>query len=198
LAKDLAALAEARGLTLDTLEGAGVYVDWEQENAHDFPPGSHPVWFPYRNLTGVWYERQRRWIDNDSKPKYLSPPNGKAHLYNPGLAGPGSDPIYFAEGEIDTLTLIESGRDAVGVSGAGAFDIRWADLWQYSTVVIVFDGDQTGQDFAAKLAGLFPPENVHVWTPPPGEDINSLYQRDALNVLEEWELKRGIKPPDRE
>jgi len=190
---NLETLANARGLQVATLEEAGVYVDWEQEGPHDFPPGSHPIWFPYPNLTGVWYERQRRWIDNDTKPKYLSPPHAQAHLYNPGLCGPGTDPLYIAEGEIDTLTLIESGRDAVGVSGAGAFDIRWAELWQYATVVIVFDGDKAGTDQAHKLASLFEPERVHIYPTPDGEDINSLYQtEEGLAHLEAWELKRGI------
>lgn len=191
---DLEAVAEWRGLNIETLTTAGVYVDWDHVIHPNFGPGSHPILFPYPNMQGVWYKRGRRWMDNNEKPKYLGPKGGKQHLYNPNLLGPAVPYLWICEGEIDTLTMLELGRNAVGIQGTHTFDKRWAELWQYTNIILALDPDDEAQKQSGKIAACFPPENVYHFELPNREDLNGIHQAEALLDMvtlfeEKWQLE---------
>ncbi len=183
-------LAEARGLGLDLLTQVGIWVD----DQGAYPPGhSHPIVIPYPNLSGIWYERRRRWVGDDSKPKYLSPKDADPHLYNPLGLGPNADVIWITEGEIDALSLIEVGRPAVGTQGTSTYDGRWSLLYDSAHVVLAFDADDAGDKFRLKVAQFYDQRKVHHFKPPRDQDLNSMLQKGTLlEEVEAFEQEVGL------
>ena len=152
---DLDDFAELRGLEVATLEDAGLEVE---------PDGWIAI--PYPNVTGVWKWRFRNPYP-DGYPKYLDEDEADMHLYNPALVAPNEAEIWIAEGEMDTLTLIELGLRAVGVHGTqnvkvdeetgdldqtSRFKPSWRLLFEDSKVVIAFDNDEEGKKAGRRLA----------------------------------------------
>ncbi len=177
-------LADARALSLDLLTDVGVRIE---------EGTSHPIVIPYPNLSGTWYERRRKWIGDDSKPKYLSPKHADPHLYNPLGLGPNAEVVWITEGEIDALSLIEIGRPAVGTQGTQTYDGRWSLLYEHAEVVLAFDADDAGDDFRRKVAGFFDQRNLHHFKPPEDEDLNSLLQDGVLlEEVEAFEQEAGL------
>ena len=146
-------LAQQRGLKPETLHAAGITV------AHG---NNHDGWWqlPYPHRTGTWKQRYRN-PHPGGRPKYLDDPGATPHLYNPGLVGPGEEEVWFAEGEFDTLVLIEHGYRAVGIHGAGNvpkedtetggieyrenFKKAWTMLFEDALNIVAFDNDDTGR-----------------------------------------------------
>ena len=136
---------------------------------------------PCLGRQGAWYERTHR---PTASPKYESPKGSAAHLYNPGGFGPGSDEVWIAEGEFDTLSLLAVGIAAVGVLGAGNFNRLWALLFEHAEIVIAFDPDQAGNTQAEKLAQLWEPGQVSRFDPSPYEDLNNFLKKDRAAFTE--------------
>jgi hypothetical protein len=152
-APGLTRLAEQRGLKPETLHNAGIGIA---------EGNSHAGWWsiPYPHRSGTWKHRYRN-PNNGGRPKYLDDPGATPHLYNPGLVGPGEEEVWFAEGEFDTLVLIEHGYRAVGIHGAGNvpaedtgtneivyrenFKKAWTMLFDDTLNIVAFDNDDTGR-----------------------------------------------------
>jgi replicative DNA helicase len=106
-------------------------------------------------------------IREGKAPKYLK--TGATHIFNENaLKGQGS-PVYVVEGEIDALSIIEAGGQAVGLCSATNYtkllnyirEYRAAGgVWQQD-IIISLDNDQAGEDNAAKLAQGLEELNVH-------------------------------------
>ena len=160
--KTLEDLADARGLSVDTLSWADISrVDG----------GRYGGWFsiPYPNATGTWKVRYSN-PERGVRPKMLDEPGATFHLYNPGRLGPGTAEVWFAEGEFDTLTLAELGLDTIGIHGVanvgasgvgdddeGDEDVdprleAWSILFEGSFVVVAFDNDVDGIRAGRRLA----------------------------------------------
>jgi DNA primase len=182
----LSAIAEERALPLDLLQDVGIYVDWDKD-------GQFPIFIPYPHMQGVWYERQRRWLDDERKPKYMSPKHSEPHLYNPWFLGPNASIVYICEGELDTLSLITIGRPAVGMAGAGLFDRRWLHLFSHCDIVLALDGDDAGRKAEMKMAEYIDPQQLHFLKVPDGEDLNSMLIDGTLeDHVIEFEIKYGL------
>lgn len=182
--EDLEELAEARGLSVELLRDVGIWVD---------EGDPHPIVIPYPNLSGIWYERRRRWVGDNSKPKYLSPKRADVHLYNPLGLGPNADTIWITEGEIDCLSLVEIGRPAVGTQGTKSYDGRWSLLFEHATVVLAFDNDDEGDKFRFKVAQFYDERQVHHFKPPFDSDLNQMLQDGTLlDEVEAFEAEEGL------
>ncbi len=179
-------VADWRGLQVATLTNYGVKVD-------DHP--THPIVFPYPNLTGVWYERRRTWIGDERPNKYLSPKGASPHLYNPLHLGPNAGQVWFCEGEFDTLTLIEHGLPAIGVAGTNAFNKKWIHLYEDSEVVVAYDGDIAGIEAGGKLVEAFRNRRTRAFLlpMPEGYDMNELAQEGELyGAIEAFSDDEGL------
>jgi len=180
----LTEFAAARGLSPELLQDVGIRVDDDSR---------YPVVIPYPHLSGIWYERRRRWVGDDSKPKYLSPKHADPHLYNPLGLGPNADVVWITEGEIDCLSLIEIGRPAVGTQGTQSYDGRWSLLFSSAVVVLAFDNDDAGDKFRFKVSQFFDERRLHHFKPPFGEDLNSMLQGGSLLAeVEAFEMEEGL------
>ncbi len=128
--------------------------------------------------------------------KYLSRDLAKPHLF--GLLYTNYPKVYVAEGELDCITLWQTGRKAVGVAGTNAWHKEWRWLFRNcEEVVLVFDNDpdrlrpdgtkvNVGQIGAAQVFRGLESLGIHVRNVklPQGEDVNSLYLKDR-KLLEE-------------
>jgi len=167
-------LAEARGLPATLLSEVGIYA------------GDTGYKIPYPNLTGIWYERE---MPYSGYPKYLSPKGAEPHLYNPKQIGPDVGSVWIAEGEFDTLTLINLGVNAVGLPGTGTmtpdedgetkgrFRKAWVHLfWSCRPIIIAMDPDEAGQKATRGLKVAWPHavvfENEHY------DDLNDWWLKD--------------------
>lgn len=143
------------------------------------------VYLPTLGRKGEWYVRQR--CGMGCHPKYMSPPGVPVHLYNPLGLGPGSDVVWIAEGELDTLSLVVTGTPAVGLLGAGKFQMAWRHLFEGADVVIALDADKTGDEQAEKLLALF--EGSSRFSPAPFNDLNEAFAADRQQferVVKAW------------
>ena len=177
-------LAEARALSVELLTDVGIRVEEDT---------SHPIVIPYPHLSGTWYERRRRWIGDNSKPKYLSPKHADPHLYNPLGLGPNAEVVWITEGEIDALSLIEIGRPAVGTQGTSSYDGRWSQLFEHAEVVLAFDADEAGDTFRRKVSQFYDQRQLHQFVCPEDMDLNSMLQEDILlEEVEAFEQETGL------
>lgn len=95
---------------------------------------------PY--FDGLGRERGMRFRPLYANPpaKYLSRVDDRPHLFAPMYTE--CPKVFVAEGEIDTITLWQTGRKAVGVPGASAWQESWKWLFRNcGEVVLVFDND---------------------------------------------------------
>jgi hypothetical protein len=175
-------LAERRGLKLETLEMAEIV---------EVTEGQRAGWFevPYANATGYWKSRYSNPVPG-KHPKMLDEKGATFHLYNPLRLGPGEDEVWFAEGEYDTLTLIEQGLKAIGIHGVtnvgsedkdgkikeGRFRASWRALFT-GTVYVMFDNDDDGWKHGNMLARILEGETFDRWDDR-YEDPNEWHQND--------------------
>lgn len=141
---------------------------------------------PYLSKNGVTAIKFRALGDRRGS-KYTQHNGQKHRLYNtPAFFAAGST-IGITEGELDAIVATERlGLPSVGVPGTQHWDSRlWKPLFSdYSTVVILADGDEPGKEFASKLA-----EDLG-WRAliaqcPEGEDVSSMAAHGRTAELRE-------------
>lgn len=182
--------AEHRGLKVETLERAGwVYHDEGKRKGY--------IEIPYRNATGQWKVRYRSADPNVPKRDRWRDEKGEQfHLYNPLRLGPGQPEVWFAEGETDTVTLMELGLPVIGIHGAQnvpdeddkedreetrRFRRSWAILFRESEVVVMFDNDEEGIKNGRRLAMLLHGRVFDRWDDE-HEDVNAWHKADPKRL----------------
>ena len=195
--QNLTVLAEARGLKRETLEDAGI---------ERIDTGWLEGWYaiPYRNATGIWKWRYSNPVAGEY-PKMRDDPGARFHIFNPLRLGPGEPEVWFAEGEYDTLCLVEAGLPALGIHGAqnipdstdqgeneaanksSRFDPDWKWLFVGSRVVCMLDNDDEGWKAGRKLAALLEGEVFDLWdegsaNDGPYRDINDWWRGDPRGM----------------
>lgn len=147
----------------DTLRSAGLMND-----AGTFALNSHRLLIPYFGADGKIITVKARNIDTDEKPKYRNLKGRPLSLYGinfigkplPHITGEGyemkeRDTVFICEGEIDAVTLWQSGRMAVAVSGVNNFRDEYAIPLLPYRIVIIGDNDDAGEVFAANVRDIF-------------------------------------------
>lgn len=178
---ELDSLAEQRGISVRVLAAAGIQPDDGS--------GQHRGWWrlPYPHRTGVHKVRYRN-HDPEGVPRYLDDKGAKFHLYNPLRLGPGEEEVWFAEGEFDTLALIDQGLKAIGVHGVSnvldeedggdrGFRKEWALLFEDTLCITMFDNDDAGRVAGRKLARGLNGEAFDEWDNDYG-DANDWHKAD--------------------
>jgi len=130
----------------------------------------------------------------EKKHKKLNKDNVQLHhLYNEQAVR--EKEVILAEGEIDTLTLLQNGFNACGALGASSFPDNWKKKFDYcDSVYISFDADEAGEKGNLRIAQLIG-EKARIVQLPAGKDINDFlksntaqdYQKllnEALSLIE--------------
>jgi hypothetical protein len=128
-----------RGISLETIKEFKLR---EEKNS---------IKIPYYDQNGKFlYYKCRSKV---SKEFWYQPKGISLKLYNQWNLDKFKDYVVICEGEIDCLTLIQFGFNAVGCPGANLFKREWAKLFDYiEKVIIGFDNDISGIEGAKKLA----------------------------------------------
>jgi len=184
---DLDTLAALRGISRNVLEQAGI----RKEN-----DGRYSIPYPHRS--GQWKTRH---YDPNSQPKYRDDPGAVFHLYNPLKLGPGEEEVWFAEGEFDTLALIDQGLAAIGIHGVGnvkkdraeeekdseeeddgkrGFRRTWQLLFADTLCIVMFDNDDKGRPAGRRLARGLEGEVFDGWGD--YKDANEWHRADATGL----------------
>lgn len=160
---------QGRGLSVATCEAARLgYVG-------DPYPGDEQyqgcLVIPHMNMDGVTTGIRFRRLDG-GEPKYTSRSGERFNIYN--LNGvKGARVAHIAEGELDTLSLVECSLSACGMPGASYWK-PWMGLAfaGCEQVFVWADGDEAGDRLAEAVTDSLQ-QAVRV-TVPRGEDVNSL------------------------
>jgi DNA primase len=122
-----------------------------------------------------------RALEEDQGPKYLNLSGFETNLYHVESFFQAGKYICVSEGEIDTLSLVQSGIPAVGVPGVKAWKPFYRRCFEDFPIIYGFcDGDQPGHDFGAFLAREIKARPIHM---PPGEDVNSMLCKEGPEWL---------------
>ncbi len=170
----------------ETLMEAGLIY----ENGRQYFEGF--ITFPHLVGGRVVYMSGRGWPEKAHKklPKEKVP---LLHLYNEDALRQSN--VVVAEGEIDTLTLLQNGFNACGILGANSFKQEWSERFAgIEKVYVSFDGDEAGSEGNRKIAAFIGPQ-AHIVKLPEGEDINAFFQSktaddyqkllgDSINLIE--------------
>jgi len=129
---------KSRGLSVDTVKKFGLL---EREKI---------IMIPYFNQHGkiMFYKCRSKY----SKKFWYYPKGKNIAIYNFWNLASYKDFVVITEGEIDCLTLLQFGINAVGSPGAGLFKKSWVKLFSHvSKIYIAFDNDIAGIEGSKKL-----------------------------------------------
>lgn len=141
---------------------------------------------PYVTRAGVVNLKFRR-LEEDGSPKYLNLPGFETNLYGVESLFSVSDYISITEGEVDRLSLKQSGIPSVGVPGVKAWKPYYRKCFEDFSVRWVFcDGDEPGRDFGKFLASEIGARPIYM---PEGEDVNSMLVKEGKEWLKSKLMK---------
>jgi len=99
--------------------------------------------------------------------------------------------VWFAEGELDCLSLVVSGIPAVGILGTQNFKREWIHLFAQAHVVLALDPDAAGNAACDTYAGWIEARGGS-WSrfdPAPYGDLNEWFTDDYdgfKEAVETW------------
>lgn len=135
-----------RKITKPTLEKCGVASDSKGNIAFPyFDENNEHVFTKYRPAAKIRKGQMKAWREADTKPV----------LYLMNLCN-YEKPLIITEGEIDCLSLYESGIDNAVSVPSGAEDLSWLDtcwnwLQPFKQIILFGDNDSPGRDMIQKL-----------------------------------------------
>lgn len=130
---------------------------------------------------------------NPTGPKYYKPAAdkmGKEPIFN-GIALTDGGILFAMEGQIDALSILQAGGNAIAIGGGGDRKIEEYKGDLPETVYIIADNDDAGEDTAKRIKKAFKAhkKDATILHPPKGyKDVNDLLKGDR--GLLEW-LVRG-------
>lgn len=149
---------QARGLSLDIVNrfNIGYVSDWKHPKTEHFDqvPKTPRVIIP--TGPGNYLARDVRPVDEipEEQRKYTKSKVGKVKLYNIEALKEAQGNVFVVEGEIDALSIIEVGGQAVGLGSASnkrAFLDYVKKYDPHVTFTILPDNDETGRKTAKEL-----------------------------------------------
>jgi DNA primase len=170
---------------LDYLEERGIsqeFAESEQLGYVDNPlPGQEQfrgrLSIPYITRTGCVNLKFRAVNEDDNGPKYLNLPGVETNLFHVESFFTAREYICVTEGEMDTLSLVQSSIPAVGVPGVKAWKSFYRRCFEDFPVIYAFcDGDEPGRDFGQFLSREIKARPILM---PDGEDVNSMLVKEG-------------------
>lgn len=149
---------QARGLSLETINrfNIGYVSDWKHPKTEHFDqvPKTPRVIIP--TGPGNYLARDVRPVEEipEEQRKYTKSKVGKVKLYNIDALKEAHGNVFIVEGEIDALSIIEAGGQAVGLGSASnkrAFLDYVKQCDPHVTFTILPDNDETGRKTAREL-----------------------------------------------
>ena len=79
---------------------------------------------------------------------------GSTHLFNIEALGSSKEPIFIVEGELDALSIIDAGGEAIGIGGTSGERMLLNALQDHkktAPLILALDNDEPGQNASSKL-----------------------------------------------
>jgi DNA primase len=121
-------------------------------------------------------------------PKYLNSAGRLISPYNVDAIA-DSDSVIITEGEIDCLTALSCGKNAIGISGWSGFKENWCQLFAGKEVFLLLDADVAGRkgvnDIGLKFhrSGLPVPRYIEL---PEDRDLNDHVRETIDGYLDDF------------
>lgn len=184
-----------RGISLDTLNRFKVgYVEhWQSPKAlreGKNPPTSPRLIIPTSKHSYI--ARDTRGNLTDEQKEFSKMKTGNVHIFNLSALWKSDKPVFIVEGEIDALSIIDVGGEAVGIGSTSMVNklletIQSAKQKPEQLLIIAFDNDKAGQDATAKLSEGLEKLNVLYFKyniAKPYKDANEFLIQDRQGLLD--------------
>ena len=142
-----------RGLSLETVKrfNIGYCEAWKHPKAPDYIPASPRLIIPTSPTSYLARDTRQELAENVKK--YAKQKVGDIHIFNTE-ALESEAPIFIVEGEIDALSIIEAGGEAIGLGSANNVD-KLLEILKTKrpkkAFILALDNDDTGKKAQAKL-----------------------------------------------
>lgn len=154
--KDIEKTDYHRGLTLETLNRfrVGFVESWKHPKAPKMQPSPRLIVptsrhsYLARHASEKDYINYRGQVENKSKV-------GRVRIFNPKALREAQKPIFITEGEIDALSIIDVGGEAVALGSANNVKklLKWLEQRKPAQpLIITLDNDKVGAKAANELA----------------------------------------------
>lgn len=177
-----------RGLGLETLKRfhVGFMPQWRvKENAPTSPRLIIPI------NESCYLARDTRAELTETQAQYKKMRQGKISLFNAVALTQDKEPVFITEGEIDALSIIDAGGQAVALCGIANINKLIAAIKEgtvKSRLIIALDNDRAGQEAVTKLEQALKEANFfsyrHYQLPNGYKDANEFLMNDRANFAE--------------
>lgn len=200
-----------RGLSDQLIDrfNLGFINDWQSPTAMSKgynPEGSPRLIIPTSDTSYIARDTRDKSELNESEQKYVKMKEGNVHIFNI-QALQKNQPIFIVEGEIDALSIIETGKaDAIGLGSVANIDIFMRELDRYGhqrqgnfypTLLIALDNDKAGQRAINKLETQLDNRKVAnyvVQIARKSKDANEALVNNRLQFIRD--VEQAVKDPD--
>ena len=147
--------ATRRGLSPATVShfGIGYLPAWRHPKAPAFVPTSPRLIIPTSKSSYLARDTREQLTDDEAE--HAKQKVGTVHLFNLKALSRSTGPVYITEGEIDAMSIYETGGDAVGLGSAGNVKKLLEHLEEHrptaTPLIVALDNDKRGQDAADEL-----------------------------------------------
>lgn len=143
-----------RGISLDTLNRFHIgYVEhWRHPKAPLTVPTSPRLIIPTSNYS--YLARDTRENLTATQKKYSKSKVGSVHIFNANALHTADKPVFVVEGEIDALSIIDVGGEAVAIGSTANVNLFLNCLKEYETkptLILLLDNDTAGTTATEKL-----------------------------------------------
>ncbi len=143
-----------RGINIDTLNRFNVgYVEhWRHPKAPLTVPTSPRLIIPTSNYS--YLARDTRENLTATQKKYSKSKVGSVHIFNISALQTADKPIFVVEGEIDALSIIDVGGEAVAIGSTSNVNLFLNCLKEYEpkpTLILLLDNDKAGTKATERL-----------------------------------------------
>lgn len=175
-----------RGISLDTLNQfkVGFVQEWRHPKAPDSVPTSPRLIIP--TSKNSYLARDTRENLSDILKQYAKSKVGSMSIFNIDALLLSENPVFVVEGEIDALSIIDVGGEAVGLGSVSMVN-RLLEILQNAMqkptkpLIIALDDDKSGQAAAAKLSEGLDKLNISYFVynfTKPYKDANEFLMQD--------------------
>lgn len=188
--KHLAETDYYRGISYETLNKykVGYVENWKAPTAPENVPTSPRLIIP--TSTGSYLARDTREQIPEWAKEYEKQKIGAVHLFNIGAIKTAEKPIFVVEGELDALSLIDMGAEAVALgstSKKNAFIDYVVENRPSQTLIMALDYDSAGMKAQADIMQRLKAENIRCYDPETfynREDFPADTYKDANEMLQ--------------
>lgn len=176
-----------RGISLETLQRFNVGYDpaWKSETS-DKAWTSPRLIIPTSNESYVARNTKENIPESQ---RYIK--TGTTHIFNAGALETATQPIYIVEGEIDALSIIDAGGEAIGL-GSTSMVKQFCGIIRHpeQPLVIAMDNDEAGKKAGDELAKGLEAKGITFYRRNPAgqyKDANERLQADREGLRREIE-----------